>query len=205
MRILAIGAHPDDIEIGCAGTLTKYARYDHEIFLLIMTRGGRGGDPKTRNDEQLRSAEIIGAKEVIWGEYEDTQLTPKMNQLVHDTEVLLKKIAPDFIFVNFGDDTHQDHRALHKATVSATRYVRNVMFYEVPTTQNFLPTVFVDIKDVMAVKIQALMAHNSQVMKTNIEGLSIADVAQSTAIFRGIQGRTQYAEAFSPLRLFVNL
>jgi LmbE family N-acetylglucosaminyl deacetylase len=205
MRILAIGAHPDDIEIGCAGTLTKYARYGHEVFLLIMTKGGMGGDPKTRNDEQLQSAGLIGAKDVIWGGYEDTQLTPKMNQLVHDTEILLKRIQPDFIFVNHGDDTHQDHRTLHKATVSATRYVRNVLFYEVPTTQNFLPTVFVDVKDVMEVKIHALMAHNSQVMKTNIKGLSIADVAQSTAIFRGIQGRTQYAEAFAPLRLFVNL
>jgi LmbE family N-acetylglucosaminyl deacetylase len=128
-----------------------------------------------------------------------------MNRMVSEVEVLIRKICPDFIFVNCGNDTHQDHRSLSKATVSATRYVKNVLFYEVPTTVNFSPLVFVDIKDTLNKKIDALMAHQSQVMKTNIEGLSIADVAKSTAVFRGIQGRVQYAEGFVPLRLFVNM
>ncbi|HNS55279.1 MAG TPA: hypothetical protein PKH25_10930, partial [Syntrophales bacterium] len=75
----------------------------------------------------------------------------------------------------------------------------------VPTTVNFTPLVFVDIKDTLKGKIDLLLAHRSQVMKTNIEGLSITDVATSTAVFRGIQGRVQYAEGFVPLRLFVNM
>jgi LmbE family N-acetylglucosaminyl deacetylase len=83
--------------------------------------------------------------------------------------------------------------------------VRNVLFYEVPTTVNFSPLVFVDIRDTLEKKIDSLLAHHSQVMKTNIEGLSIADVVKSTAVFRGIQGRVQYAEGFVPLRLFVNM
>jgi len=65
--------------------------------------------------------------------------------------------------------------------------------------------VFVDIKETLGKKIDALLAHQSQVMKTNIEGLTIVDVATSTAVFRGIQGRVQYAEGFVPLRLFVNM
>ncbi|MFB3925677.1 MAG: PIG-L deacetylase family protein [Syntrophales bacterium] len=204
MKILAIGAHPDDIEVGCAGTLLKYSGNGHDIYLLVMTSGEKGGDPSVRRAEQVQAAEIIGARDLIWGNYEDTQLAPNMNQLVYDIEILLKKIMPDFILVNYADDTHQDHRALYKATVSATRYIRNVLFYEVPTTQNFLPTIFVDIKEVIQSKIASLLAHRSQVMKTNIEGLSIADAVQSTAVFRGIQGRVQYAEAFAPLRLFIN-
>jgi LmbE family N-acetylglucosaminyl deacetylase len=128
-----------------------------------------------------------------------------MNRMVHDIETVLKKIVPDFIFVHYEDDTHQDHRALAKATVSATRYVRNVIFYEGPTTQNFAPTLFVDIRETIDEKFAMLLAHRSQVRKTNIEGLSITDIVRSTAVFRGIQGRVPYAEAFVPLRLFINV
>ncbi len=205
MKILAIGAHPDDIEVGCGGTLMKYGRCGHEVYLLVMTQGEMGGDPSIRKEEQETAARTLGAKDLIWGGYRDTQLSPHMNQMVYDIETLLEKVRPDFTFVHFGSDTHQDHRALYKATVSATRYVKNVVFYEVPTTQNFSPTLFVDIQETLKDKLTALLSHQSQVMKTNIEGLTISDIAQSTAVFRGIQGRIKFAEGFVPLRLLVNL
>jgi LmbE family N-acetylglucosaminyl deacetylase len=205
MKILAIGAHPDDIEVGCSGTLAKYAQNGHDIYMLVMTEGHMGGEGAIRKKEQTKSAKILKPRELIWGAYKDTLLTPHMNQMVHDIEVVLKKIAPDFIFVNYEDDTHQDHQALTKATISATRYIRNVLFYEGPTTQNFAPTIYVDIKETLDMKIAMLLAHNSQVQKTNIEGLVITDIVRSTAVFRGIQGRVQFAEAFLPLRLFINV
>ena len=94
---------------------------------------------------------------------------------------------------------------IHQAIMSATRYIRNVLFYEGPTTQNFNPQVFIDISDTLDQKVKALQAHRSQVMKTNIEDLSIVEVARSSANFRGIQGRVKYAEAFHALRLFINI
>ncbi|MFH2121350.1 MAG: PIG-L deacetylase family protein [Pseudomonadota bacterium] len=205
MKILAIGAHPDDIEAGCSGTLAKYAENGHDIYMLVMTEGHMGGEGAIRKKEQTKSAKILKPRELIWGAYKDTLLSPHMNQMVHDIEAVLKKIAPDFIFVHYEDDTHQDHQALAKATISATRYVRNVLFYEGPTTQNFSPTIYVDIKETIDAKIAMLLAHHSQVKKTNIEGLSITDIVRSTAVFRGIQGRVQFAEAFFPLRLFINV
>jgi LmbE family N-acetylglucosaminyl deacetylase len=205
MKILAIGAHPDDIEVGCAGTLTKYAQSGHEVSLLIMSEGHMGGKRAVRKKEQTKSAKILNPRELIWGGCEDTSLSLHMNKMIHDIEAVLKKISPDFIFVQHEDDTHQDHRALAKATISATRYIRNVLFYEGPTTQNFPPTVFVDIKETIDKKFAMLLAHRSQVQKTNIEGLSITDIVRSTAVFRGIQGRVQFAEGFVPLRLFVNV
>ncbi|MBW2594477.1 MAG: PIG-L family deacetylase [Deltaproteobacteria bacterium] len=205
MKILAIGSHPDDIEIGCAGNLLKYVDSGDDLYLMVMTMGGKGGETEIRKAEQIRSAEILKARDLVWGGYEDTQLTPRMNDMVVDIEKLLKKIEPDFFFVNYGDDSHQDHRALCKAATSASRYIRNVLFYEVPTTQNFLPSVFVDIRDTIDGKVDALLAHESQAAKTNIEGLSIVDAARSTAVFRGIQGRVHLAEGFVPLRLFVNI
>jgi LmbE family N-acetylglucosaminyl deacetylase len=205
MKILAIGAHPDDIEVGCAGTLAKYVHAGHDIYLLVMTEGHMGGKRAVRKKEQLKSAKILKPRELLWGGCEDTSLSLHMNKMVQDIEAVLKKITPDFIFVQYDDDTHQDHRSLSKATISATRYVRNVLFYEGPTTQNFSPTVFVDIKETIDTKFATLLAHQSQVRKTNIEGLSITDIVRSTAVFRGIQGRVQFAEAFAPLRLFINV
>ena len=90
-------------------------------------------------------------------------------------------------------------------TISATRNIRNVLFYEGPTTERFDPQVYVDISEILEQKIAALMAHRTQIEKTNIQDVSIVEIARSCANFRGIQGRVKYAEAFSALRLFINI
>jgi len=125
--------------------------------------------------------------------------------MISKIEEVISKVKPDFIFCHFLGDTHQDHRHLTQATISATRYIRNVLFYEGPTTQNFTPHIFVDISDTLDRKIKALEAHRSQVAKTNIEDLTVVELARSSANFRGIQGRVKYAEAFHSLRLFINI
>lgn len=204
MRILAIGAHPDDIEFGCGGTLIKYARQGHDVSLLVMTDGGGGGDGRIRRQEQQAAGDILGVSRLFWGEYPDTAI-PLDRESIQRVERVILDVRPDFIFVHSQDDTHQDHRHLSVATITATRYTRNVLFYEGPTTQNFSPNVFVDIDGILQDKIAALQAHESQVTKTNIEGMNILNIVQSSAHFRGIQGRVRNAEAFVPLRLFINI
>ena len=204
MNILAIGAHPDDIEYGCAGTLVKYADRGHNIYLMVLTSGQEGGEGKIRQQEQEAAAEIMSVKEIFWGGYHDTQI-PLGKELIDRIEGVISQVDPNLILVNYGDDTHQDHRVLAKATMSATRYVRNVLFFEVPTTQNFNPQVYVDISNTLERKFKVLKAHASQVMKTNIEDMYIIELAQANATFRGIQGRVKFAEAFAPLRLFINI
>ena len=204
VNILAIGAHPDDIEFGCGGTLIKYAGGGHRVFLMVMTKGEQGAPASIRCNEQLASKKVLGAEEVFWGGYEDTHLMVD-KKVITRIENVISSVKPDFIFCNFLDDTHQDHRHLAQAIMSATRYIRNVLFYEVPTTQNFNPHVFVNVSATLDRKIKALKAHRSQVNKTNIEDLSIVELACSTATFRGIQGRVKYAEAFHSLRLFINI
>jgi len=205
MNILAIGPHPDDIEIGCSGTLIKYVQRGHGVFLLVITRGEKGGEAEARYEEQIKAAEIMGAKDVFWGGFTDTELLDKGNEIIQLTELYIKKIQPNFIFVNFFEDSHQDHRTVNRSVLSAARYVRNVMFYEVPTTNNFTPNIFVDIGSVFELKLEALKAHSSQVMKTNIPDLSIIDIARSSAHFRGVQGRIPLAEGFISERLFINI
>lgn len=204
MNILAIGAHPDDIEFGCGGALIKYADRGHSLSLMIMTAGGQGGVPDVRSTEQVKSQTIMGVKTIHWGGYEDTYIR-EGKEVITKIENVIESVRPNFIFCHYPDDTHQDHRHLANSVVSATRYIRNVLFYEGPTTQNFNPQIYVDISNTLDRKIEALEAHRSQVGKTNIKDLTIIELARSTANFRGTQGRVKYAEAFNSLRLFINI
>ncbi len=199
MNVLAIGPHPDDIEFGCGGTLLNYAKIGHKIYLLIITKGEVGGNPKVRQKEQEKSARIIRAK-IYWGGYADTRV-PLGKELINHIENIIKEVKPEIIFTPYFNDTHQDHRNVSQATITATRYIQNVLFYEVPTTVNFSPTsIFMDIRDVLEEKINLLKAHKSQVFATKVSGLTILDSVNSTAIFRGYQNRVKYAEGFVPLR-----
>ncbi|PYS96775.1 MAG: GlcNAc-PI de-N-acetylase [Acidobacteria bacterium] len=204
MNILAIGAHPDDVEFGCGGTLIKYAAKGARIDLLVMTDGARGGRARTRRREQIEAARVLGARRVHWGGYRDT-LLPSVRRLIDRMERVMHTLDPDFIFVNFPEDTHQDHREVARAAISATRYTRNVLFYEGPTTVNFTPTVFIDIGGEIERKIESLRRHRSQVSRTRIESTPICEIAQASAHFRGVQGRVRWAEGFAPLRLFINI
>lgn len=206
MNILALGPHPDDIEIGCGATLLKYACAGHKVFLYIATYGELGGDRMTRKQEQIESGEYIGVEKIFWGEFPDCQL-PLSRHLITNVEDVINEVNPDYIFVNNNEDTHQDHRVLATATLSATRYIPNVLFYECPSTLNFSPNVYVDIEEYIEGKQVLLEKHASQIRRVHVEmpDISILDIATSSARFRGIQGRKKSAEAFRSVRLFINI
>lgn len=199
-NILAIGSHPDDIEFGCGGTLLKYAEMGYNIYLLILTMGNVGGDPWIRKKEQEESAELIKAKKVYWGNFTDTDL-PSTNTVISLIENVIRETDPHTIFINYFDDTHQDHRTAAEAGISATRYTNEVLFYEVPSSKSFEPDVFVDIRDVLDKKLELLNTHASQVDRTRVQDLTILESARSCANFRGYQGRVKYAEGFKALRI----
>lgn len=200
MNILAIGAHPDDIEYGCGGTLIKYVSAGHTVHLHIVTDGSYGSDPAIRRAEQEDAAAYIGAKGLSWGHRRDTEVVDD-RALIVSIEEAVQKARPDAVFVNYYEDTHQDHRAVSLAAASATRYVKEVLFFEVPTSSNFNPEIFVDIESVLPKKMELLGMHASQVNKTKVQNLTILESARSCANFRGFQGRVKFAEAFKPLRV----
>lgn len=200
MNILAIGAHPDDVEFGCGGTLIKYAKNGHNVYLLVLTMGDIGGDPEVRKREQEEAIKFMNAKQVFWGNFHDTQI-PMDRALISTIEDAINKVNPQLVFFNYSDDTHQDHRIVAQASTSATRYIKEVLYFEVPTSQNFQPDIFVDIGDVLDKKMKLLKIHSSQVDKTRVENLTILESANSCAIFRGYQGRVKYAEGFKAIRI----
>ncbi|MDD5665322.1 MAG: PIG-L family deacetylase [Candidatus Omnitrophica bacterium] len=200
MNILAIGSHPDDIEFGCGGTLLKYSRLGHNVSLMVITDGSCGADGHLRMGEQEESARFMGAKNILWGGLTDTQVVDN-HDLILKIEDAVKKTSPDIVFLNYYDDVHQDHRAVAQAGLSATRYIKEVLFYEVPTTLHFEPDIFVDIHEVLEEKVKLLSIHASQIHRTKVNNLSILESIQACATFRGYQGRIRSAEGFKALRV----
>lgn len=202
MNVLAIASHPDDIEFGCIGTLAKFVAAGSGVYLMVLSRGDSGGDSKVREAEQEKSAQTLGARELIWGNFTDTRL-PFYDNVIQVIESAVDRIRPSYVFVHHGNDTHQDHRHISSCAVAATRNVQNVLFYEGPTSYAFEPNTFVNIEEHMERKIECLSCHTSQVLRTNVENRSIIEIAKSTATFRGTQCRVPLAEAFESLRTFL--
>ncbi len=204
MNILAIGPHPDDIEFGCGGTLLRYGYSGNDIFELILTDGCVGGDPVIRKQEQEKASAAVNAKQLFWAGYRDTELEDN-RALICSIEDVIRATNPEVVLVNSPEDSHQDHRAAARAAIAATRNVKEVFFYESPTSMNFMPDIFVDITDILEEKVKLLELHASQIERTSIENLRITEIARAYATFRGVQGRVRYAEGFRGLRLLRNI
>src|SRR6267142_1904427 len=119
MNVLAIGAHPDDIEYGCGGALTLYAQRGHDVYLFVASDGSLGGDAAMREREQDESTLVIGAQRVFWGGYRDTEV-PYNRELIVRLEAVIRDTRPSMIFVNYPDDTHQDHRNLARRSPASS-------------------------------------------------------------------------------------
>src|SRR3989442_839479 len=184
--------------------LAKYAQRGHAVSMFVASDGALGGESEVRRREQKDAARILGVREVFWGDYQDTEV-PLTRETIVRLESVIRQVEPRMIFVNSPDDTHQDHRHLAQSAMSATRYIPNFLFYEVPSTVNFAPNCYTDIAAVLATKLAGLEAHRSQVTKTKIEDLSILELAHSFPNFRGLQARVKVPESFQSVRLLLNL
>jgi LmbE family N-acetylglucosaminyl deacetylase len=202
--VLAIGSHPDDIELGCAGALLAHKAAGDRVTILVMTGGENG--PGTlqeiigRRFEQEAAAKLLGA-ELRWGGLFDCEVGAN-SRTVGLIEDALVEVGADVVYVHAPDDTHQDHRAICAATLSAARRSCRVLHYQSPSTLTFAPTVYVDISAHLAGKLAALACHRSQVEQS---AAVEPDVVAAQARYWGAQARITYAEAFSPTRLVWDL
>jgi LmbE family N-acetylglucosaminyl deacetylase len=204
MNVLAIGAHPDDIEYGCGGTLLKLVKQQKaKIYFFVATHGEFGGEADVRIKEQEKAAELLGVKEIYWGGFMDTKLVVG-KELIGRIEEAIQECDPDIIFVNYPDDEHQDHRYLAESAIVAARYSRKVLFYEDYTCKNYEPHMFVDIGDELDDKMKLLKMHKSQVERDYPTSLDMVESVKAVANFRGFQAKVKYAEGFSALRYLLD-
>jgi len=204
VNILALGAHPDDIEYGCGGTFLKYARKGENIYFMVLTKGEFGGNSKMREKEQEEAMKLLGAKKIFWGGYTDTEL-PNERIIITHIDKIIEEVRPDEVYVNYVEDIHQDHRTLAECTLAATRYIKKVFFYEDYTSNNFEPDIFVDIEDVLEEKQKLIQVYASQVAKSYPTKLDMVESVRATANFRGFQGKVKYAEGFKAFRYLRDL
>jgi LmbE family N-acetylglucosaminyl deacetylase len=200
MNILAIGAHPDDIELGCGGTLIKAAREGHNVFMYTLTRGGASGKPAERTEELKQSAKFIGAKDLKIDDFEDTQLTPGP-ELINHVEAYINFADPDVIFTHSTKDIHHDHRAIATATVEAGRYSSNILAYEIPLTKEFQPEVYYDISDVIDEKVELIEIFWSQNSKLYLKANAIKGLAEYRALQSRMSTSVNYVETFEVVKL----
>lgn len=203
MKMLALGAHPDDIEYGCGGLLLDAVDNGHEVFLAVMTDGSTVSNAN-RVSEQEKSAALLGAKDLFWGGFKDTDLTAN-RKLIVALEKIMAQTKPDLVLVNYPDDAHQDHQALASSSVTACRYIKQVLFYHDYTALNFLPDTFADIGNVLSRKSELVACHSSQVSKNYPTGLDMLESVNALAAYYGFMAKVKYAEGFKPLRFLLNI
>jgi LmbE family N-acetylglucosaminyl deacetylase/CheY-like chemotaxis protein len=157
----AIGAHPDDVEIGVGRTLAAHAAVGDPISILTLSRGARAAAAGDRQEESLAAAELVGAR-LFMEDLTDTAI-PGGDPTVGIIERVVAEVAPTTVYVHSRNERHQDHRAVHEAAVIATRRVENVACYQSPsTTIDFPPTRFVDIDGYTQAKLDLLACFASQ-------------------------------------------
>lgn len=219
MNIIAVSAHPDDIEINCAGTLARYARAGHSVTMCNLCNGNLGHMVimpdelrKIRQEESRRSAAMIGAEHICMdvGDlllyHEDKGLRDKLTDI-------LRGVRPDLIITHTPDDYMPDHVAVSKLVFAATfcaslphyggakeaavadicpiYYMDNLGGFQ------FEPTEYVDISETYETKMKMLGCHESQMkwMREH-DKIDFSETVSTFARMRGLQSGVRYAEGF---------
>ncbi|WP_353941020.1 PIG-L deacetylase family protein [Streptomyces sp. HUAS MG91] len=197
VSMLVVGAHPDDVEIGAGGIVHLRADEGWDITVLTLSHGGGGGDPERRGDEALRAAEVMGAR-LVMEDLPDGSITDD-SSTVRIIERTVAETRPDVVLVHSDSDTHQDHRAVHRATLVACRRVPRLACYQSPSaTVSYHPNRFVGLSESdLEAKLAAIKAHGSQ---AGSRWYLDEDLLRSTARYWGRFSQARYAEPLEVIR-----
>ena len=197
MKVLFLGAHPDDVEIGCGGTIAKRVGIDNQLVVVFSrceTHSGLDFTGEKLSEELRVSMEILGVRDYNQLEFENTRFPEASHGIRGVIEHLRSSFNPDIVYMPSLTDQHQDHRTLAEQCILAFRRGREELrSYELlTTTPDFSPVVFVDIGSTIKLKIKVLLCYESQlVRKHHLEELWVA-----RALSRGIPVGVRYAEGF---------
>lgn len=194
--VLAVGAHPDDVEVGCYGTLMKHIKAGDKVSVVLTTRGGYGSRPwETIKSEMEEAQSHLGLQYILLdnpiGHYTMSWKTVgELDEIIRDREI-------DTVYSVWHGDSHQDHQATFRNVLAAcrTKSVDNLRCYELPeysyrSQQTFQPRRFVDISPFLDTKLEAISAYRTYFSKASLEAI------RGLASHRGGACGVKYAEAF---------
>jgi LmbE family N-acetylglucosaminyl deacetylase len=197
LKVLCLGAHSDDIEIGCGGTILKLIReHKRTVFYWIVFSANR-----EREREARRSANTLlkNAKEktVVVNNFRDGFFPFIGAEIKTYFEALKPALSPDLIFTHYRNDLHQDHRLISELTWNTFRD-HMILEYEIPKYDGDLgaPNVFVKLDEKM---VRSKVRHLLKTFKSQAENLWFTEETfRSVLQLRGIESNspTKYAEAF---------
>ena len=220
MNVLAIGCHPDDLEIACYGTLARLVKEGHNVYLAHVANGNMGHAvimPKElgemREQEAIRAGEMIGAKKVFNVDIGDCVIGRDYWETYRRVVGIICEVQPDFIITHNPEDYMQDHVEVSKIVFEAS-FTASVphMFpeFENPAAvvpiyymdtlggHGFVPEQYVDITEEIDLKLRALECHESQIkwMRDHVH-IDFCDFVRTCSKFRGYQSNCAYAEGFT--------
>ena len=207
-KIIAIGAHPDDYEIGAAMRLMYHAAHSDEVIGVICTDGEMGGEKETRMKEAQRSADFIGIKKLYFLHFPDTRLYEHFNELKDAIEKIIAKELPSVVYLHFPQDRHQDHETVSHASAIACRNVPNILFYKSPATTltSFQPHLFhIGSEDEFLKKKEALSHHKSQIDSGRIDLERVNADSKFYGFCSYPSHEHPYAEPFAANHIILNL
>jgi LmbE family N-acetylglucosaminyl deacetylase len=197
-RVIAFGAHPDDIDVGAGGLLARLARDGADVLMAVVC-------VPTLREQRLReageSARILGARLVVLFEHEMSRVEDApMHELVRRFDHIIADARPDLVITHSASDLHWDHGLVNRATISALRRTQCDLLaftssYELNAHSRAIGQCFADVTPTLEQKLDALRAHGSQLPKFDLE--STRDLARAMGRIAGVA----YAEAFEVLRM----
>jgi LmbE family N-acetylglucosaminyl deacetylase len=199
-NVLFIGAHPDDIELGCLGTIMNYAEKGKNITCMIASDGERGISYEMepiRRKESITALVGAGVKKenIIFMDKPDTRLKDHYNTILEEIERVCKERNIGRVFFHTEKDKHQDHRAIHEITIGAARFVPDLFAYESnsSTLPTFSPNYYINVGKYIEKKVNLLSHHKSQMDKQYMEVSSVTAQARNHGEH---SKKFAYAEAF---------
>lgn len=228
MNILAVGCHPDDLEIGCGGTLVRYARQGHRVTICVVANGNMGHVvimPEElraiRLIEMQQAGEMLGAMEVVSLGTPDLEVNSDNPKTVNQLVDVIRRVQPDTIITHAPEDYMKDHVEVSRLVFDAS-FSASIPHYLTPTLGvakivplyymdtlagvNFIPGEYVDISETIEIKLQALNCHVSQVKwMHDHDGIDFLDFVRTVAKFRGLQCGAAYAEGFKQCQTWPRL
>ena len=200
-RVLAVGAHPDDLEIGCGGTLAKLRERGAMVRAVVLSQG-RDGLPVGSNVDRLGETQAalseLGIDDLVFADFPDRHFGDHLNAIIAFLEEQIAEFAPQRLYTMHGGDRHQDHRCVFEASQVAARCVAQVLLYETPSSSaDFAPSYYEQIEAWLDAKLAALAAHESQAHRAYMH----PDQARSQAVFRGRQVGCGPCEGYTVLKM----